>query len=171
MELSKGLVAVLSKIDYDPASNVIIDGRPFGTIKPITANDLEAIVDSINQIGSLMLNRTRRATITELVHEFATPDEAYKFMFACTLLKNKFNTPIFSIQPFGNFISLHYQGDLKNVAFPDKKKEAPDKVIAPKVEKPAKAAAPKEEKKTPPKKRAKKAETKTPAKSTRKKRS
>jgi len=194
--LNDELRSVLDKFGYlgvNLEGGVEIDGRYLGPKAPITSKDLHIIVDAVNRGRQLLQNNSMRLTIHEFSSTFPNPDDAYKFMAALTLLKNKSGTGIYYVAPFGNFTSLHYQGLIVNAVIPEDAKpakaakvEAPKKedkqiTVTPNADKSAKVEitgpvevkegakveikAKKEDKPKTPRKSAK-SETKTPAKRT-----
>lgn len=135
--LNDELKSVLAKIGYvglEIEGGVEFDGRNLGPVAEITPKDLRIIIDAVHRGKQLLQNSAQRITIHEFAAHIPNPDDAYKFMAALTLLKNKFGTRIYYVAPFGNFMSLHYQGLIQNAFVPEPVKEE-----KPKAEKPVTA--------------------------------
>lgn len=120
--LNDDLKSVLAKFGYVGAEiegSVELDGRYLGPVAEITPKDMHIIVDAVHRGKNLLQNNSLRITVQEFAAHIALPDDAYRLMAALTLLKNKFGTPIYHVAPFGNFMSLHYQGVIENAVIPD----------------------------------------------------
>jgi len=175
--LNETLLAALKKVTTaitDQVEGAVnLDGRSLTISGQLTAAEVKAVIDTIKTLP-FMTEKNRRIIISDFNQAFERPEDAYKFMRLVITLKNKFNTPIWHLSPFGNFSSLHYQGNVDFAVIPEdkkagkaesKKEEAP-KVAKTEAKKEVKAEAPKRA----PRKTAAKTETKTATKRTTRKR-